>query len=74
VSSSNHITQLSRELRKNQTPRGRQLIIEKYSVEIVATQMIRLYEWILKGGEKPEFVQLSPFSSPSLYEREGVRR
>jgi hypothetical protein len=36
--------------------RGRQLIIEKYSVEIVATQMIRLYEWVLKGGEKPEFV------------------
>ncbi len=65
---------LSDEERQQMGKRGRQLIIEKYSVEIVATQMIRLYEWILKGGEKPEFVQLSPFNSPSLYEREGVRR
>ena len=47
---------LSSEERLLMGERGRQLIIEKYSVEIVATQMIRLYEWILKGGEKPEFV------------------
>jgi glycosyltransferase involved in cell wall biosynthesis len=47
---------LSDEERQQMGQRGRQLIIEKYSVEIVATQMIRLYEWVLKGGEKPEFV------------------
>ena len=47
---------LSSEERLLMGERGRQLIIEKYTVEIVATQMIRLYEWILKGGEKPEFV------------------
>jgi hypothetical protein len=27
-----------------------------YSVEIIAKKMIRLYDWILNGGEKPEFV------------------
>lgn len=47
---------LSNEERQQMGKRGRQLILEKYSVEIVATQMIRLYEWILKGGAKPEFV------------------
>jgi glycosyltransferase involved in cell wall biosynthesis len=47
---------LSDEERQQMGQRGRKLIVEKYSVEIVATQMIRLYEWILKGGEKPEFV------------------
>jgi glycosyltransferase involved in cell wall biosynthesis len=47
---------LSNEERQQMGQRGRKLIVEKYSVEIVATQMIRLYEWVLKGGEKPEFV------------------
>lgn len=36
--------------------RGRQLVIEKYSSVQVATQMKHLYEWILNGGEKPDFV------------------
>jgi len=35
---------------------GRKLVEEKYSIEVVAEQMIRLYKWILKEGEKPEFV------------------
>lgn len=36
--------------------RGKQLIKDNYSIEIVANKMKRLYEWILYGGEKPEFV------------------
>lgn len=38
--------------------RGKQLIKDNYSVEIVADKMKRLYEWILYGGEKPDFVYL----------------
>lgn len=38
--------------------RGKQLLKENYSVEIVASKMKHLYEWILYGGEKPEFVYL----------------
>ncbi|WP_308547906.1 glycosyltransferase [uncultured Parabacteroides sp.] len=38
--------------------RGKQLIRENYSVEMVAGKMKQLYEWILYGGEKPEFVYL----------------
>ncbi|MDR0605626.1 MAG: glycosyl transferase family 1, partial [Bacteroidales bacterium] len=38
--------------------RGQKLIKNNYSVEIVAKKMIRLYDWILNGGEKPEFVYL----------------
>ena len=35
---------------------GRKLVIENYSVEVVAKKMIHLYDWILNGGGKPEFV------------------
>lgn len=35
---------------------GRKLVEENYSIESVASKMVRLYDWILKGGEKPEFV------------------
>ena len=38
--------------------RGQQLVKENYSVEMVALKMKELYEWILYGGEKPEFVYL----------------
>lgn len=38
--------------------RGRLLIKEKFAVEIVATQMKQLYEWILYAGKKPDFVYL----------------
>lgn len=44
--------------RQEMGKRGRQLITDKYTVEIVATQMKQLYCWILEGGEKPEFVYL----------------
>ncbi|GAB4451900.1 MAG: glycosyltransferase [Bacteroidales bacterium] len=63
---------LSDEERQKMGKRGRQLIIEKYSVEIVATQMLRLYEWILKGGEKPEFVY-EQGTSPCPLQR-GIKR
>jgi len=36
--------------------RGQELVKNNYSIEVVAKKMIRLYEWILHGGEKPEFV------------------
>ena len=36
--------------------RGKRLVKENYSIEIVTDKMKRLYEWILQGGEKPEFV------------------
>ncbi|MDR1182283.1 MAG: glycosyltransferase [Bacteroidales bacterium] len=36
--------------------RGQELVKNNYSVEVVAKKMIQLYEWILSGGEKPEFV------------------
>lgn len=35
---------------------GRKLVMENYSVEVVTKKMLRLYEWILNGGEKLEFV------------------
>ncbi|MDR0413122.1 MAG: glycosyltransferase [Dysgonamonadaceae bacterium] len=38
--------------------RGQELVKTNYSVEVVAQKMIRLYDWILNGGEKPEFVHL----------------
>ncbi|MCF8274256.1 MAG: glycosyltransferase [Flavobacteriaceae bacterium] len=35
---------------------GRKLIEDKYSMEAVASQMLELYEWVLKKGEKPKFI------------------
>ena len=37
---------------------GRKLMEEKYEQHKVAAMMSELYEWILKGGEKPKFVYL----------------
>jgi glycosyltransferase involved in cell wall biosynthesis len=36
--------------------RGQELVKNNYSIEVIAKKMIRLYEWVLNGGEKPEFV------------------
>ena len=47
---------LSDEERQQMGKLGRQLIKEKYSIEIVAQQMLELYEWILKGSKKPGLV------------------
>ena len=35
---------------------GQQLVFEKYEASKVAIKMKRLYEWIVYGGIKPEFV------------------
>lgn len=35
---------------------GKRLMRENYSVEVLGEKMKRLYEWILNGGYKPEFV------------------
>ncbi len=42
--------------RKEMGRNGQKLIKENYSVEVVAKKMIRLYDWILNGRAKPEFV------------------
>lgn len=38
--------------------RGRQLILDKYSVEVVSGQMKILYGWVIGKEEKPDFVFL----------------
>ena len=35
---------------------GKKLIQERYSIEKLGGKMKRLYEWILNGDNKPEFV------------------
>ena len=35
---------------------GKRLIKEKYTVEILGEKMRRLYEWIIKKEDKPQFV------------------
>jgi glycosyltransferase involved in cell wall biosynthesis len=37
---------------------GRKLIEENYSIELVGGKMIQLYEWILNGRQKPQFVSI----------------
>lgn len=37
---------------------GRRLVEENYAMPVIAQKMLRLYEWVLHGGEKPEFVYL----------------
>ncbi|WP_293716395.1 glycosyltransferase [uncultured Parabacteroides sp.] len=36
--------------------RGRQLVLDKYSVDVVSRQMKQLYDWIVGQADKPEFV------------------
>lgn len=38
--------------------RGKELMVEKYSVEAVAQKMSDMYRWILKESERPDFVYL----------------
>jgi len=38
---------------------GRELVKRKYSIEAVSDKMVTLYNWILNGGERPEFVYLN---------------
>lgn len=36
--------------------RGRRLILDRYSVDVVSRQMEQLYAWVAGKGDKPEFV------------------
>lgn len=36
--------------------RGRRLVLDKYSVDVVSVQMKQLYAWVTGEGEKPAFV------------------
>lgn len=38
---------------------GRRLILEKYSSQIVAKKMVKLYQWVLTKGKVPDFIYLS---------------
>lgn len=48
--------ELSEENRLETGKRGIEFVKTNYSVEAVARKMQTLYEWILKGGEKPTFI------------------
>ena len=37
---------------------GRNFIIEKYSMNSTARKMNKLYQWILKKDDKPEYVDI----------------
>lgn len=37
---------------------GKRLMREQFAVDILGKKMLRLYSWILNGGEKPEFVYI----------------
>ena len=37
---------------------GKRLMREKYDVDVLGLKMKQLYEWVLNGGEKPDFVYL----------------
>jgi glycosyltransferase involved in cell wall biosynthesis len=47
---------LSEEEYRQMGIRGRELIKNNYSIEIISQKMLQLYQWILKQGDKPEFV------------------
>ncbi len=52
----NEALQTSENKREQMGINGRKLVEENYSIESVAKKMIQLYNWILKDGEKPNFV------------------
>ena len=48
------------EARRNQMgSRGRELVKRSYSWPVVATEMIRVYDWLAKTGPQPDCIQLS---------------
>jgi glycosyltransferase involved in cell wall biosynthesis len=49
---------LSEEEYRQMGIRGRELMKNNYSIEIIAQKMMQLYQWILGEVEKPEFVYL----------------
>ena len=53
-----HLQMVSKEDRYNMGLRGQQLVWDHFSTKAVCKMQIELYNWILNGGEKPEFVFL----------------
>jgi glycosyltransferase involved in cell wall biosynthesis len=49
-------TAMTDEKRRAMGERGRQLIEQKYTWSAAAQKMMAVYEWMLKGGSKPECV------------------
>lgn len=47
---------LDKEKLQEMGKRGRQLVLDKYSVDVISQQMKCLYDWIAGQGDKPEFV------------------
>lgn len=50
------VLSLDTETRQAMGERGRKLIMENYSMDVVASRMKQLYDWVLGDGEKPNFV------------------
>ena len=42
--------------RKEMGVRGRKLVEEKYSWQMIAEQMLEFYQWLLHGGKLPKCV------------------
>ncbi len=56
VQALNQALQCTDEKRHQLGINGRKLVEDKYSIEQVAVQMTRLYDWILNKSSKPDFV------------------
>lgn len=52
----NELYSLPDEERLSMGKRGRDYVLRTYAAEEVASQMLRLYQWLADGGEKPEYV------------------
>lgn len=49
---------LDKETLSDMGKRGRQLVLDKYAVQVIAAQMRQLYDWLTGNSEKPDFVFL----------------
>lgn len=47
---------LDKEVLQEMGKRGRQLVLDKYSVDVVSRQMKEMYDWILNQQSKPNFI------------------
>ena len=53
-----HLLTINEEERRQMGRRGQQLVWERFSTVSVCKMQIRLYEWIINGGDKPSFVYI----------------
>lgn len=54
-----YVLQLPEEEVNKMGERGEKVVEENFLVDVVASKMETLYDWILNGGEKPDFVYLN---------------